>query len=484
MKFPKAGKRTIKTVVSVFLSIFVYVLLLMLNNLLGIDKDDAYAPSMMYTPFYAAIAAVYATHRDRKSSFSQAKIRSYGSVVGGYYGMVLILLSEFILIDIFNLEEQNFILFKLITFLVVSIGIIPLISFTVMVKQNTAVFITCLTFFSVTISTRNGGMPVFWFATNRVLSTLVGIGISLLVNNFSFFRNKNKDILFVSSLDNNFLTNGNGISAFVKYKLNNLYFKNMPLTFATTRTLSSLEYVFEEVEVNQPMVVMNGASIYSFEEKKYDNIYNINHEARLFIEEKLKENAVNAFVYSINDNMLHCYHQKLINEGEKSFYNIRRKNDFDNFVRADLPCDLQASMFIIIDVKDKIEKIVESIDNSPYNNLVDLVVYKYDEIESDYWYLKINSHYARKENLIDQIREKGEFSKLIVCGSGRTDIPLIHKSYFSICLSTAPEYLQKEVDLVIDNNPESVVKVFEEIFHARNIDKKITKIKRKYMKNV
>jgi hypothetical protein len=51
----------------------------------------------------------------------------------------------------------------------------------VILNQKTATFISCLTYFSVTISIRNGGLPVFLFATNRVLSTLVGVGIALLI---------------------------------------------------------------------------------------------------------------------------------------------------------------------------------------------------------------------------------------------------------------------------------------------------------------
>ena len=54
------------------------------------------APSNMYTPFFAGIAAVYATHRDKKSSIKQAKIRSFGSILGGYFGMIIVLIIEFI----------------------------------------------------------------------------------------------------------------------------------------------------------------------------------------------------------------------------------------------------------------------------------------------------------------------------------------------------------------------------------------------------
>jgi len=396
--------------------------------------------------------------------------------------MLLILLSEFILIDICNMPETNFILYKIITFLIVSVGIIPMITFIVMIKQNTTVFISCLTFFSITISIRNGGMPVFLFATNRVLSTLVGIGISLLVNNFSLLRRKNKDILFVSSLDNNFLSNTGDITPYIKYKLNNLYYKGMSLTFATTRTLSSLEYVFDDVDLTKPMVVMNGAAIYHFDEKRYDDIFTINQNARLFIESKIKENNMNAFVYSINDNMLHCYHKKLVNDGECAFYNIRRKNEFDNFVRAELPLDLYASLFIIVDKKERIEKLEKEINNSEYCKEVDLIVYKFDEIEGDYWYLKINSHIARKENMINKIMEEGNYGKVVVCGSGRTDIPVIEQADFSICLNKAPDYIKEKVDLIIDSNPEEVLKIFEKIYHSRNVDRTINKIKKKYIK--
>lgn len=481
MKFPKLGMRVIKTVIAVFLSISVYVLLLVVNKLLNYETTELNAPTSMYTPFYAAIAAVYALHRDKKSSIRQAKIRSFGSVVGGYYGMFIILISELLLINVFNLEDNNFILFKLFTYLIVSISIIPLIQFTIMMKQSSSVFITCLTFFSVTISSRNGGMPVFLFATNRVLSTLVGIGISLLINNVSLMRNKNKDMLFVSSLDNNLLrSKEDTISAYLKYKLNNLYYKGMPLTFATTRTLSSLEYIFNDVEIEFPLVVMNGAAIYHFSDKRYEDVYKIDNEARLFIDSKLEELNMNSFTYAINDNMLHCFHKEIKNDGEKYFYNIRRTNNFDNFVRASLPSDGDASLYIIVDEKENIDNLVKIVNESKYSKLVDLIVYPFKEIEGNYYYLKINSHDSKKENLINKLALDGEYEKLVVCGSGKTDLALIDKAYFSFCLSSAADYIKESVDLVISDNPEDILKVFEKLYHSYNVSKTIEKLKKKY----
>ena len=58
---------------------------------------------------------------------------------------------------------------------------------------------------------------------------------------------------------------------------NDLYFKDMPLCFVTTRSTGYLEKVFKDVEVEFPMVVMNGSAVYDFKNKNYDVVKNINN---------------------------------------------------------------------------------------------------------------------------------------------------------------------------------------------------------------
>ena len=473
------GKRIIKTMIAVFISISIYIILLLIDIARGKQPgnvDDTTALYNMYTPFFAGIAAAYALHRDKKSSYTQAKIRSFGSIIGGYFGMVVVMIFEYIFMTRLNLKETNFVLYKLIEYFVVSLGIIPLILIAVGVRQQSAVFISCLTYLSVTISIRNGGMTIWLFATNRVLSTLIGIGISLLVNNIGLLKNKNKEVLFVSSLDNNFLNKGN-INPYIKYKLNNLYYKDMPLSFVTTRTPSSLNYIFEDVEVNYPMVVMNGSAIYHFDKNEYHNLNKIDDETEKYIEICLNKHKMNAFRYIIDDNMLHCFYKNMSNDGELKYYQDRRVNKFDNFVKAELLDELDISLYIIIDSKERIDMLCQDIQESPYISNVDLVVYKYDECEGDYWYLKINSINSRKEKLVNLIKEKNLFNKLIVCGSGKTDIEMINSSDLSICIETAPDYIKEIVDIVV-RDPSDVLKIYEKIYHTRDIDRCINKYKK------
>lgn len=480
----RVGKRIIKTMIAVFLSISIYLILLLIDMSRGftppISVDETTAFCNMYTPFFAGIAAAYALHRDKKSSYTQAKIRSFGSIIGGYFGMIVVIIFEFIFIDNLKLNETNFVLYKAFEFFIVSLGIIPLILIAVGVKQQSAVFISCLTYLSVTISIRNGGMAIWLFATNRVISTLIGIGISLLVNNIGLLKNKNKDVLFVSSLDNNFLNKGN-INPYTKYKLNNLYYKGMPLTFATTRTPSSLIHIFNDIEVTYPMVIMNGAAVYYFDKNEYHNINKIDDETEKYIEKELKNHNLNAFRYIIDDNMLHCYYTKLENEGEKHYYQERRNNNFDNFVRAEILDELDISLYLIIGEKKYIESFYEDLYHSKYVGNIDMISYQYQELDNNYWCLKINSIKSKKENLILEMKKASSFNKLIVCGSGKTDMELINKSDLSICIKDAPEYIKEMVDIVV-SSPDEVLKIYEKIYHSRNKDKKIKKYKQKNRK--
>ena len=99
MKFPRIGMRIIKTMIAVFLSISIFLILLLIDKARGKELgnvDDTTALYNMYTPFFAGIAAAYTLHRDKKSSYQQAKIRSLGSIIGGIVGMFVIMFVEYI----------------------------------------------------------------------------------------------------------------------------------------------------------------------------------------------------------------------------------------------------------------------------------------------------------------------------------------------------------------------------------------------------
>ena len=107
MRKIRIGKRNIKTAISVFLAISLYLILLLIDRSNNLEADGFSGLSGMYTPFFAGIAAAYTSHKDYKSSLKQAQIRSLGSVVGGYFGMIIILLVELLFKNIFTIPTQS-----------------------------------------------------------------------------------------------------------------------------------------------------------------------------------------------------------------------------------------------------------------------------------------------------------------------------------------------------------------------------------------
>ena len=112
MKKISIGKRNLKTALSVFIAIGLHLFLILIDKAIGNKGDGFSGLSGLYTPFFAGIAAAYTSHKDYKSSLKQAKIRSVGSVIGGLFGMVIILIVEYLFLDLFVVDD--YVLYHLI----------------------------------------------------------------------------------------------------------------------------------------------------------------------------------------------------------------------------------------------------------------------------------------------------------------------------------------------------------------------------------
>ena len=145
-----------------------------------------------------------------------------------------------------------------------------------------------------------------------------------------------------------------------------------------------------------------------------------------------------------------------------------------------MPDDVHSSLYVIIDKKDKIDEAIERISKIPNSNEIDLIEYEYDEGVEGYWYLKINCHSANKNNLVNKLKKDYGFKKVIACGSGKTDVDVIKNSDLSMCLSKAKDLIKNSADIVIDDAPETVLRIFDKIYYSKNSSKCIEKIKNKY----
>ncbi len=480
----KIGKRTIKTFIAVLLAMGIYIVLYALNFACGIELTPRelssateywYAPTNFYTPFFAGIAAVYAMQQNIASSRKQAKIRSVGSIVGGYYGFIIIQLFEWIAIDLCKMESGS-ILYDAILYAIASAGIIFLIVLTVKLKVTTATFVACLTYLSVTVSIRNGGMSPFLFATNRILSTLIGVMIALFVNTFPHYFTKNRNILFVSSLDNAMLNAKHELSPFMEYKLNALTGERCNFTFMTTRAMTSLKSIFKNVELKNPIIVMTGCAVYDPVERTYGAVVSIDSELRKEPEALFEKYGVNVFSYLIIENFLHCYYDSVEGAGANAYYAKRRRSSAYSFVKAKVPKDLDVEQYVIIERDEIVKSIIADFEKLPTAGEFNVICYPFQGMEG-YSFLKINYKYALKEKALETLKI-GKVNFIVCFGSGRTDVEAMRRADFSFCLESSPDYVKEAADYVIPSEePEEIVKAIAKIFHKKNYKKYLDGLK-------
>ena len=122
-------------------------------------------------PFYSAIAAILSMQIDPKDSFEVGKNRIKGTIIGGVYGFLAITLVNLMGVEIFGHLH----------YLVLSLFLIPIIYTNVHLRSYTSTYISCVVFLSITVAHGGDTIPMY-FALNRVIDTLIGIGVSWIIN--------------------------------------------------------------------------------------------------------------------------------------------------------------------------------------------------------------------------------------------------------------------------------------------------------------
>lgn len=152
-QFPKIGLRTIKSGLAVF-----FCLLLLPNE-----------------PFFACLTSVICLQDTVYNSIDMGINRGAGTIIGASFGLVFLFIFR-------SLENHisNATISKVLIYIIISLGIILMIYICTLLKRHGAINITCIAFLGVT--TAHAYSDPLFYATNRIVETLLGIVISILVN--------------------------------------------------------------------------------------------------------------------------------------------------------------------------------------------------------------------------------------------------------------------------------------------------------------
>ena len=107
---------------------------------------------------------------------------------------------------------------------------------------------------------------------------MIGIALGVIVNCFQLPRSKNKDLLFLSGLDDTLLAPNGTMSDYSRVELNRLIEDGAQFSISTIRTPASLMEPLRGINLKLPVIVMDGAALFDVSQKRYEYAYVISPE--------------------------------------------------------------------------------------------------------------------------------------------------------------------------------------------------------------
>ena len=419
--------RTIKTLISIFLCLMIYVLIKAICKVADADKDYAF---LWFNPFFASIAAAYSIYPNKKKSLEQAKNRIVASLIGGLVAIILVVTFEFVSINLFNSSGWPTSVDKIenliVPYILVSLTSIVVVFIGVTLKQQGAIFVSILTFLSITInanSTIARQIGEWGFGFNRIMSTVIGVLVALAVNSFRLpHKTKNDDLLFAIGMDGILNADSDRFKGFISYKLNLLDYDNIKTTLFTTRTPVTFMHLLEDVSITQPVVCMSGAALFDVKSHKYLATLDIPYNISLELDEYLNEINVTPFKNYIIDDVLNIHCDHIDNEGERQYMESKKNAAYCNFTLGNNSRveGKDVLFYLIVEEAAIADKIVDKINSSHLCN--DLCVQIYDVFENKVENLKYIKIYNKNILELNILKEYCSNNNLRLVGLSATKL--------------------------------------------------------------
>lgn len=419
-RLPPIGGRIIKSSLSVALCMVVYFI----RTLLPIGNG---------LPLYSALSAIWCLQPNYETTKSNAGQRTIGTFIGALFGLIFV-----IFLEITDLENQ------LAAFLIASVLIIPVIYLTVVLNKKEAAFFSCSVFLSIALTHSFDENP-YLFVFNRVLDTLIGIGVGVLVNNIHIPRKNDTETIYVCGIDDVLINDDPSVSRYNVNELNRLIDSGLKFTISTVHTPSKVATLMKGVKLNLPLIVMDGAALYDLNKKEYLATEYLPEDVCKVAEQTVAEKGMHCFVNIMYDSTVLIFYGDFTNPVEKQLFDSYRESPYRNYVSNRFRRNDDTELVLYLTVIDKEAK-VKDLARTLTERLGDRVRTRITDSEYEgYYYLKIFSPLATKQNMLEKLKEytginkaltfgteRGEFDVLIYDGGGNATVKRIKRFYWNL----------------------------------------------------
>ena len=361
--------------------------------------------------FYSQLAALWCIQVYVENSRKNASQRLIGTVIGALYGLIYLLIRNWV-----GGIDKVFDAFFISAFIVV------ILYTTVLIRKKQASYFSCVVFLSIVVNHVTDVNP-YLFVWNRFLDTVIGIIIGVGVNLMSLPRDRRKDILFLSGLDDTLLSREDNMSDYSRIELNRMLDDGMNFTIVTMRTPASLMTPLRDVRLKLPVIAMDGAVLFDIYEKRYLRVYVISQDKSSRIRSLIRSEGLTCFTNVVIDDMLVIYYDKSEDDVHNQLIRELRRSPYRNYVDRPYPEDEDVVYFMLLHPTPLIEAFYKKLEDAGITEELKVLKYASDDYPG-YSYIKIYNRNATKENMIQYLQKMTGLSQIVTFGTipGRYDV--------------------------------------------------------------
>lgn len=361
--------------------------------------------------FYSQLAALWCIQVYVENSRKNASQRLIGTVIGALYGLLYLLMRNW-----------SGGIGKVLDAFCISAFIVVILYTTVLIQKKQASYFSCVVFLSIVVNHVTDVNP-YLFVWNRFLDTVIGIIIGVGVNLMSLPRDRRKDVLFLSGLDDTLLSKKDNMSDYSRIELNRMLDDGMNFTIVTMRTPASLMTPLRDIRLKLPVIAMDGAVLFDIYEKRYLKVYIISQDKSSQIRSLIRREGLTCFTNVVIDDMLVIYYDKSEDEVHNNLIRELRRSPYRNYVDRPYPEDEDVVYFMLLHPTEVIEAFYKKLEDAGITKELKVLKYASDDYPG-YAYIKIYNRNATKENMIQYLQKMTGLSQIVTFGTipGRYDV--------------------------------------------------------------
>ncbi len=386
---PPLGKRIRKTGIAVFICLLIYVL----RGYRGMVSQSCVAAIICMQPF-------------RKDIKQQAIERVVGMVIGAFWGLFFL--------QIFKLNPL-FSDFMIIVYLLIAIGVVCTLYSTVLFRQTNTAALAAIVFLGITLPYPDIEEPLMQ-TYHQVVDTCIGIFVAAFVDAYERPRKKHPEYLFFVRLQDLVPDRYAHVLPQILVMLNRLYKDGARISLVSRWAPAFLLSQMGTMEINCPVIVMEGAALYDIPNKQYLNVIPVSREDADLLAQYLIQFCGGYCLYTVQESNMFVYRRGEMNLMEEQDYHLMKRSPYRNYVSGELSPEDQIAFIRIIDKPEIIDELEDKIRPLLPNNLRigKRIQPGMEECSGLYFFNKNATIENQKDYLIQDFKKRGELGVVSV----------------------------------------------------------------------